>query len=126
MEESGFSLLHDLSVSKNKNKLEIYILLLNGDVCTLRYCFQFCVMSSVSSELYGISLDKLFLSDTRYSFEKCFEFRVLRIRIVWNSTGTVFLGYDVIRLAIKYVLSSIGILRIMTTICCQFLVTSIR
>ena len=74
MEESGFSLLHDLSVSKNKNKLEIYILLLNGDVCTLRYCFQFCVMSSVSSELYGISLDKLFLSDTRYSFEKCFEF----------------------------------------------------
>ena len=86
MEESGFSLLHGLSVSKNKNKLEIYILLLNGDVCTLRYCFQFCLMSIVSPELYGISLDKLFLSDTRYSFEKCFEFR--RMRIVWNSNGT--------------------------------------
>ena len=83
MEESGFSLLHDLSVSKNKNKLEIYILLLNGDVCTLQYGFQFCVMFIVLSELYGISLDKLFLSDTRCSFEKYFEFR--RVRIVWNS-----------------------------------------
>ena len=86
MEESGFSLLHDLSVSKNKNKLEIYILLLNGDVCTLQYGFQFYVMFIVSSELYGISLDKLFLSVTRYSFEKCFEF--CRMRIVWNSNGT--------------------------------------
>ena len=86
MEESGFSLLLGLSVSKNENKLEIYILLMNGDVCTLRYCFQFCLMSIVSSELYGISMDKLFLSNTRYSFEKCFEFR--RMRIVWNSNDT--------------------------------------
>ena len=89
MEESGFSLLHDLSVSKNNNKLEIYILLLNGDVCTLQYCFQFCVTFIVSSELYGISMHNLFLSDTRYSFEKCFEFR--RMRIVWNSNDTDFL-----------------------------------
>ena len=86
MEESGFSLLHDLSISKNKNKLEIYTLLLSGDAYTLQYCFQFCVMFIVSSELYGISMDKLFLSVTRYSFEKCFEF--CRMRIVWNSNGT--------------------------------------
>ena len=86
MEESGFSLLHDLSISKNKNKLEIYTLLLSGDAYTLQNCFQFCGMFIVSSELYGISLDKLFLSDTRYSFEKCFEF--CRMRFVWNSNGT--------------------------------------
>ena len=91
-------------------------------MCTLQHCFQFCVMSIVSSELYGISMDKLFLSNTRYSFEKCFEF--CSMRIVWNSNGT-FSGYDVIRLAVKYVLSSIGILRNVTTTCCQFLVTSI-
>ena len=62
---------------------------MNGDVCTLRYCFQFCLMSIVSSELYGIALDKLFLSDTRYSFEKRFEF--YSMRIVWNSNDTDFL-----------------------------------
>ena len=89
MEESGFSLLHDLSVSKNKSKLEIYTLLLSGDVYTLQYCFQFCVMFIVSAELYGISMDKLFLSDTRCSFEKYFEFR--RVSIVWNSNGMDFL-----------------------------------
>ena len=85
LEESGFSLLHDLSISKNKNKLEIYILLLSGDAYTLQYCFQFCVMFIVSSELYGISMDKSFLSARRHSFERYFRFcrkRFYRILIV--------------------------------------------
>ena len=71
---------------KIKSKLEIYILLPSGDVCTLQHCFQFCVMFIVSSELYGISMDKLFLSDRRCSFERYFEF--CRKRIVWNSNST--------------------------------------
>ena len=72
---------------KIRSKLEIYILLPSGDVCTLQHCFQFCVMSIVSSELYDISMDKSFLSARRHSFERYFElcrkrfYRILIVRI---------------------------------------------
>ena len=73
---------------KIRSKLEIYILLPSCDMCTLQHCFQFCVMSFVSSELYGISMDKSFLSARRYSFEGYFRFcrkrfyRILIVRIL--------------------------------------------
>ena len=121
-EESGSSLLHDLSVSKNKNKLEIYILLPSGDVCALQHCFQFCVMSIVSSELYGISMNKLFLSDRRCSFERYFEF--CRKGLYWILIVRIFqlwchkLGNKVCVLIDRYSWN------LDNTICCQFQVTS--
>ena len=65
---------------KIRSKLEIYILLPSCDMCTLQHCFQFCVMSIISSELYGISMDKSFLSARRHSSD--IVFRVLQKKIL--------------------------------------------
>ena len=57
---------------KIRSKLEIYILLPSCDMCTLQHCFQFCVMSIISSELYGISIDRSLLSVRIHSFDAVF------------------------------------------------------
>ena len=86
MEESGFSLLHDLSISKNKNKLEVYTLLLSGDAYTLQYCFQFCVMSIVhQSYMIFLWINYFYqIGDAHLRGISSFAEK----RIVWNSNST--------------------------------------
>ena len=59
---------------KIRSKLEIYILLPSGDMVTLQHCsnFQFCVVSIISSDLYGISIDRSLLSVRIHSFDAVF------------------------------------------------------